>query len=270
MLSNIEFDKEETDMRLSKIIPGMSVIAGATFALLSLNAAFALTFNRLPSLDQVAAEATLAFRGVVETVDYGAAKVSASQTIPYENIRVRVEANFGGASAGQLVLRQMGGPLPDQPSRFLIIPGLSDLAPTDRVYIFANDTKQPFFATLYGDHSLFRVATDESGATLVMNAHWQPLMVGGERIWPVRGVQCVPDGEDRGRCVRTEREVFDVSAEDDVSRRRGRQLTPAMLDRLIRTWRTGLEAPGQSVSASEATFAEALAQFGRAVSGSAD
>ena len=229
----------------------------------------ALSFDQTPTIDKVAAEATLVFRGRVEEVRYGAAQVSPMQTIPYANIQMSVGEAFGGVAGAKIVLRQIGGRLRDHPTRFLVIPGLAELEPTERVYILANDGKQPFFATLYGDYSLFRIAQDETGRQLVMNANWQPLQTDGQQLWPVAGVACEPGGPDRGKCVTKRHEVADVSEGEDVMARDGRPVTVAALDRLIRNWRAGAgrpDKPGQTISADEARFATALAKFGRAVS----
>jgi hypothetical protein len=233
----------------------------------------ALSFDATPTIDKVAAEATLAFRGRIEEVRYGAAEVSQTQAIPYTNIQMTVGKAFGGVGDGKITLRQIGGRLRDHPTRFLVIPGLAELEPTERVYILANDGKQPFFATLYGDYSLFRIAEDERGRQLVMNANWQPLQTDGERLWPAAGLSCEPGGPDRGKCVTKRSEVVDVSADEDVVARAGRPVTVSALDQLIRNWRAGAgrpNGPGQTISADEARFATALAKFGRAVSAPPD
>lgn len=244
------------------------VLAAATAA-----QATALSFEETPTIDKVAAEATLAFRGRVEDVRYGAAQVSETQTTPYSNIQMTVGEAFGGVDGSKIILRQIGGRLPDHPTRFLVIGGLAELEPTERAYILANDGKQPFFATLYGDYSLFRIAVDEAGRQLVMNAHWQPLQTNGQRIWPTAGLYCEPDTPDRGKCVTKRSEVADVSDGEDVMAREGRPVTVPVLDRLIRQWRAQADGPngaGQSVSADEGRFATALAKFGRTVSAPSD
>lgn len=246
------------------------VLASGLGALGALDAA-ALSFDHQPPLNRIVAEATTAFRGTVEAIDYGAATVSEGQSIPYETIRMRVGEDFGGAGAAQITLRQLGGRLPGEQTKFLVIPGLAELAPGDTVYVFNNDQVQPFFATLYGDASLFRIATDDTGSLRVLNAFWQPLLAGGGALWPEPGLRCLPVAEDRSRCVRTEIHVHDVSDEADVAPRNGRPVTPAMFDRFVRRWRDPDAPQGQTVSADDAAFAAALAAFGRQVSaGSAE
>ena len=262
-------------MRHHKLSGGTTACFGLAFvlAVAAASQARALSFDETPTIDKVAAEATLAFRGRVEEVRYGAAQVSETQTIPYSNIQMTIGETFGGVDGSKVTLRQIGGRLPDHPTRFLVIGGLAELEPTERAYILANDGKQPFFATLYGDYSLFRIAEDETGRQLVMNAHWQPLQTNGQRIWPAPGLYCEPDTPDRGKCVTKRREVADVSDGEDMVARQGRPVTVPVLDGLIRQWRARADSPngtGQSVSADEARFATALAKFGRAVSAPSD
>jgi hypothetical protein len=257
------------DMRRQKLPSRRASRFGRAFVLVTATAgqAAALSFDETPTIDKVAAEATLAFRGRVEEVRYAAARVSEMQTIPYANIWMTVGEAFGGVDGNKVTLRQMGGRLPDHPTRFLVIPGLAELEPTERAYILANDGKQPFFATLYGDYSLFRIAEDETGRQLVMNAHWQPLQTDGQRIWPTAGLYCEPATPDRGKCVTKRREAADTNEDEDVAAREGRPMTVSALDRLIRQWRADRpNKPGQTVSADESRFAKALAEFGRAIS----
>jgi hypothetical protein len=264
-------------MRHHKLSSRTTAYFGLAFVLVAASAGqvTALSFDETPTIDKVAAEATLAFRGRVEEVGYGAAQVSEMQTIPYSNIQMTIGEAFGGVDGSKVTLRQIGGRLRDHPTRFLVIAGLAELEPTERAYILANDGKQPFFATLYGDYSLFRIAEDETGSQLVMNAHWQPLQTDGQQIWPTAGLYCEPgpDTPDRGKCVTKRREVADVSDGEDVAAREGRPLTVSVLDRLMRQWRARADRPngaGQSISADEARFAKALAEFGRAVSAPSD
>jgi hypothetical protein len=229
----------------------------------------ALTFDQLPGIEKAVAEATLAFRGRVAELSYGAARVSADETIPYSNIRMEVKVRFDGEEKPTTTLRQIGGRLPDHPTRFLVIPGLADLVPSEQVYVFANDRIQPFFATLYGDYTLFRIARDEDGRVLVLNAHWQPLQTNRRKIWAIPGAYCEPNKTDHSQCRNELRDVGDVSDPDDVAPRDGRPLTVQIFDQLIRRWRGDEPTPNQpsqTVSAQEERFAAALGDFGRSVS----
>lgn len=226
----------------------------------------ALTFDHQPPLHRMIAEASVAFIGTVETIDYGAAVVSERQSIPYENITFRVIEDLGGAGSGQITLRQMGGRLPGEETKYLVIPGLAEFVNGERIYIFHNSAVQPFFATLYGDASLFRVATDDTGAPTVMNAFWQPLLAGNGRVWPEPGMRCLPLEDDRSRCVRTEMHVHDVTDDEDVAAREGRPVTPAMFNRFVRSWRDPGSSDESSRPVDEATFVRALVAFGQQVS----
>jgi hypothetical protein len=229
-----------------------------------------LTFNEIPEVSEVAAMASLAFRGRIVDLDYQHVRVSDEQTIPYSRITLEVSKGFGGTQGPKVTLRQIGGQLRDHPTRFLIIHGLADLAVGEHIYVLANDRLQPFFATLYGDYSLYRIVEDESGRRRVLNAHWQLLETDGERILAVRGRYCEVTKEDRGRCRTRTREDGDTSDLHDVAVRKGRPLDPETFDSLIERWRTGgprrVGDRGQTVSASDETFAAAVRDFGLAVS----
>jgi hypothetical protein len=229
-----------------------------------------LTFNEIPEVSEVAAMASLAFRGKIVDLDYRHVQVSEEQTIPYSRITLQVAKGFGGIQGSKVTLREIGGQLRDHPTRYLIIPGLADLTVGERIYVLANDRLQPFFATLYGDYSLYRIAEDESGRHHVLNAHWQLLETDGERIWAVRGRYCEVTKEDRGRCRTRTREGGDISDLHDVVVRTGRPLDPETFDALIEQWRKEgarrVGEQGQTVSANDETFAAAVRDFGLAVS----
>jgi len=248
------------------------MIMSTFFVIICSGSVTALTFDVLPTIDKAAAEASLAFRGRVEKLSYSTTQVSAVQSIPYTNIHMAVDEVFGGVDKPTMTLRQIGGKLPNNSSRYLVIPGLIDLAPSEEVYVLANDRMQPFFATLYGDYTLFRIARDENMQTLVLNAHWQPLHTNGKKIWPLQGIYCVPDSADRSLCRHITRDVGDVSETHDVEPRSGNPLTVKNFDQFIRRWRanTDVNQIGQTVSAQEASFAAALSDFGSTVSAPSD
>ena len=255
---------------LNSLLSGIGNLTFACALLLGFSeSTSALTFHELPEINKVTAMATLAFRGRILEVGYADARVSEKQTIPYSNIKMKVGEAFVGVKSSTITLRQIGGRLPNHKTRFLIIPGLAELSVGEMVYIFANDRMQPFFATLYGDYSLYRIAQNENGRRLVLNAYWQPLQTDGKRIWSVPGSYCEPNTEDRSQCKTNQREVHDSSDNSDVVPRQGRPITPQMFDELIQRWRSETpqtDQPGQTVSMQEASFSAALRDFGKAVS----
>ena len=63
----------------------------------------ALSFTRVPSLGEVAAQAPLAFRGLVLEVSYGSAEVGEGKTLPYTRTTFRVLTPFRGCKEEERV-----------------------------------------------------------------------------------------------------------------------------------------------------------------------
>jgi hypothetical protein len=172
-----------------------------------------LSFTRVPTLDEIVAQVPLAFRGQVVDVAYGSADVGDDETLPYTQTTFRVLAPYRGCKEGDEVkLLRIGGPRDGDPKRFLVIPGLAVLAKGEEAIIFVDDRVHPFFGTLYGDHSVYRVA-EAGGQRLVLSHNWHPLGQSPDALVNLIDRRCVPDADDRSRC-RLE-QVAGAPIEDD-------------------------------------------------------
>lgn len=234
-------------------------IAGAAVAVLAPRAQ-AMTFDSTQGFDDMVAGATLVVRGQVLALTDMQAHVSGSIPVPYTAITLKVSQNFAGSSAGATItLRQIGGRIAGQPNRLMVFPGLADFQVGDEVYVIADDRRQPFFATLYGDQGLYRVATDPLGQQRVLSEGWQVMTTGG---LPWRSADqrfCNPVPTDRRRCTLVTEAAFDTSS-DSAKPPPSTDLTPATFEARLRSLRTGKPVlPGQTVSGNAAQFEAALA-----------
>lgn len=234
------------------------------FAIVCAGQAFALTFESQPSFDEIVITAPLAFRGKVLRIAYGYAKGSDTTSIPYTNITLQVGQSFAGSEIGQEVtLRQMGGPIKGKPNQVLLIPGLVEFQTGEEVYVFADDRKQPFFATLYGDLSVYRVAKDETGVERVLTSLWQQVYFNGQRLRTLTSQYCRPQASSRGRCtLKIERLRDQEDPQDTPKAVEGfKDLSPTVFDARIRALRStsqGQALPGQTLSKDRAAFESAL------------
>lgn len=227
----------------------------------------ALSFDTLPTFEAMVAAAPLAFRGKVLLIADGQAKAAGGSAIPYTSITLQVGQAFAGSSAGaKVTLRQLGGRIEGQPNRLLMIPGLAEFEVGDEVYVFADDRKQPFFATLYGDLGLYRVAKDGAGVDRIMTSQWQPLRSDG-RSWRVAANRyCKPLASDRQRCEVSVEPLRDRSDTHDVTPPGAldSDVSPAAFDARIRAAKalaaspSPSPSPGQTVSKSRTSFETAL------------
>lgn len=165
-----------------------------------------------------------------------------------------------------MTLRQLGGPIKGKPNRFLIIPGLADFEVGEEVYVFADDRKQPLFATLYGDLSLYRVARDENGVERVLNSLWQPVQFNGQSLRTLSSHYCRPRADNRRWCTVSVEQPKDQGGVEDAPKGAGgfTDLTPAAFDARIRALLPRSQRqplPGQTISRSSATFESALIEL---------
>jgi hypothetical protein len=224
----------------------------------------ALSFDKVPTFEAMVAAAPLAFRGKVLRIADGQAKSAGGSAIPYTSITLQVGQAFAGSRAGdEVTLRQLGGRMEGQPNRLLMIPGLAEFEVGEEVYVFADDRKQPFFATLYGDLGLYRVARDGKGVHRVMTSQWQPLRSDG-RSWRVAPNQyCKPLATDRQRCQESVGPPLDHSDTHDVTPAGAgdSDVGPALFDARVRAALAPPHTPpqpGQTVSKSRESFEAAL------------
>lgn len=227
--------------------------------------AMAMTFDSVQTFDQMVAGATLVVRGqVMGLVDMQAA-VPQSTPVPYTAITLRVSQSFAGSAPGAVItLRQLGGRIAGQPNRMMLFPGLAEFEVGDEVYVIADDRRQPFFATLYGDAGLYRVATDAAGVQRVLGHAWQVLRTGGNPWRHGAQRSCKPRLDDRRRCNLASVPVADRSATSDVAPRplTEADVTPAVFEARLQSLRQGKPAlPGQTVSGNAAQFEIALAEL---------
>jgi hypothetical protein len=244
----------------------LALAAASLVAGMAAPPASALSFQSVQPFDAMVSGAALAVRGKVLAVTDMHAAVPNSLPLPYTAITLRVDQSFAGSQPGAtLVLRQLGGRLAGQPNRMLLVPGLAEFDVGDEVYVIADDRRQPFFATLYGDQGLFRVATDAAGVRRVLNHGWQPMQTQGQPWRTDATRSCKPRAGDRQRCdLASGTGLADRSDTHDVAARPepAADVTVAAFEARLRNLRAGKPAlPGQTVSADAARFETALAQW---------
>jgi hypothetical protein len=235
--------------------PWIGVCAAALlWAGLSGGPATALTFERVPDLDEMAADATLAFRGVVERVEFAQAAAGKNQFVPYTIITFDVIEPYAGCRRGErLSIMQMGGPTAQRPNVHLVIPGLTDFNVGEEMVVLSNDGEQPFFGTYFGDYGVLRVARDERDRRRVLDEKWHPVSrvstgfaTDGER-------RCAPQRSDPARCLLTGPAATDAALSVEE--------LDATLHRVAGRNRSG--RPAQTISDDRARFAAALGAFAR-------
>jgi hypothetical protein len=216
--------------------------------------AAALTFERVPPLEEIAARATLAFRGTVHSVEFAQAAASKDAQIPFTIVTFDVLEPYAGCARGQrLQILQMGGPTAKRPSVHLVIPGAPDFNAGEEVVVFSNDRQQPLFGAYYGDRGVLRVARDESGVRRVLSEKWRPL-VRKEGALTVDGDRrCRPDRVARDRCAMSgpagSEVLLDVPSLDALIQRVAAQEVPGK--------------PAQVVSHDRSRFELVLGAFAR-------
>ena len=78
-----------------------SLLAGALLSVAAYaGAAAALTFTEVPSIETIAANAPLAFRGVVVGIEYADAQLDTAHSYPYTLTHLRALACYRGCAAG--------------------------------------------------------------------------------------------------------------------------------------------------------------------------
>jgi hypothetical protein len=181
-------------------------LGAAALVVLGLHAgpAQALTYDRVPPLEEIASRATLAFRGVVRAVEFAQASAGNGALVPYTITTFVVREPYAGCRRGeQLQIMQMGGPTADRPTVHLIIPGAPDYSVGEEVVVFSNDGEQPFFGAYFGDHGVLRVARDQAGVRRILDEKWRPLMRTDEGLTVDGAQRCQVDRGRRERCSLT-------------------------------------------------------------------
>ena len=228
----------------------------AALILMTPGAVGALTFTRVPGLDELSATAPLIVRGRVVAVEYDLIRANETRVQAVTAVHIEVLSGLKGAQAGQVItLRQLGGPLTPDRRRWWRVPGIPSYEVGEEVVAFIDDRAHPFFGTTYGDVGLFRIASDTDGRRLVLNAQWRVLANGlaGPRV---DGTSCRPNPFDRTRCARGGADQADL---DDNAPQSLVPLTVEALEARIRAHRGSPQAgPVQTVSASSSVFAQAV------------
>lgn len=240
-----------------RIIALLAALLPATIAA----PASALVFREVPALDEIAAQAALAFRGIVLDVSYADAPLEDGTYTPYTLTRFRVLQPYRGTTAGETVtIARIGGPRNGDMRRYLIIPGLASLAPGEEVVVFADDATHPFFGSLYGDFGVLRVARVEgTDERIVTSYHFRPVITTAAGLGLASDLACMPAASRRNVC-----ELATLNPESgDEPAIAGASAAPlgasafdaAIAELVAAHPRSG---PAQTVSGDAAAFAEAL------------
>lgn len=232
----------------------ISLVAFAIAAVLTLpNTAAALTWKTLPpSLADMAELSSLAFRGRVLSVTGPTTKLRTGQ-LPYQRVTFVSELCFRGCKAGQkITIFQAGGPIPGT-TRGVVIPGLPLYAPSDRVYVLANDTVHPGTGALWGEHGIHRIVWSPDGDEIVLDPDWRALSRSGGKTQVVAaGRRCLGARKDRGVCPYWEKERS-KSATSPGANAIGRKEFDQVLASIFSV-APKRKGPAQTVSATEKQF----------------
>jgi hypothetical protein len=243
-----------------RIIALLAALVPASFAA----PASALIFREVPALDEIAAQAPLAFRGIVLDVRYGDAQLDDGTSTPYTLTRFEVLQPYRGAEAGETVtIARIGGPRHGDMRRYLLIPGLASFAPGEEVVVFADDVTHPFFGTLFGDFGALRVAR-VAGADerIVTSYHFRPVVTTAAGLGLAPDRVCRPVAGERNACSLAT-DHTESGDERAVAGAHAAPLTASAFDEAIAAIVAAhpQSRPAQTVSADPAAFAEALRQF---------
>jgi len=249
----------------------LAAFAGV-MACLAAAPAYAVSYTQFPRVEEIAAKAPLAFRGVVESVTSHAVPVPNARSMPYTATTFRVVTAFRGTSPGaRVTLRHLGGPFPELPNRVMVVPGLARFSEGDEAFVFSNDRQHPFFGTSFGDLGVMRVARADGGARVVLTEDWRFLLstpVGFRQD----GAACVPSSGERTTCTPTatrdsaDQESDAEGASGASGRAGGSRVTVESFEVAVRSAVARQGAiPGrpQTISASAAVFEAALGAFAR-------
>jgi len=240
---------------------GRLLTIGVTgLVLLAPDAARALTFSRVPSLDELSATAPLIVRGRVVAIEHDVIRTDATHAQPITAVHIAVLSGLRGEQAGdQITLRHLGGPVTPDGRKWLYIGGMPRYALGEEVLAFVDDRTHPFFGTAYADAGLLRIASDANGRRLVMNARWQVLVAGAAGP-TLDGTSCRPATLDHARCTRT---ASVADAYEDVGGPAAQPLAPVTVDaieaRILAHRGTVQAGAAQTVTASAPVFAQAVA-----------
>ena len=229
--------------------------------------AAALSFDDVPPIETIAAQASLAFRGVVVGTEYADAELTPTFSYPYTLTHLRALACYRGCTPGQeITIARIGGPRGGDMHHYLMIPGVASFATGEEVVIFANDHTHPFFGSSYGDYGVLRVARADGAQRVVMNDEGEILQDRGGHVRADGTRRCEQLAGQPQDCVSTTR-IGDESADDDDSghlrdAHSAAALTPDALDARMRDIARAhpLAQPAQSVSGDARSFERALAE----------
>ena len=249
-------------MSIIRLAVSGAMLAGATYA----TGAAALSFEEVPPIETIAAEASLAFRGVVLGIEHADAKLDETHSYPYTITRLRALACYRGCEPGQeIAIARLGGPRNGDMHHYIVIPGVASFTPGEEVVILANDEAQPFFGSSFGDHGVLRVARADGGERVVLSYASEFLREEGGRLRAdgMRRCEAIAGRpQDCASVVRASRDDGD----DDDSARTARSapdavLTPQALDAHLGAIARAhpLEQAPQTVSGDADAFERALA-----------
>jgi len=219
----------------------------------------ALTFTRVPGLDELSATAPLIVRGRVVAIEHDMIRPDDKHSEPVTAIHIQVLSGLKGARAGDVItVRQIGGPVTPDGRRWLHIGGIPRYAVGQEVLAFVDDRTHPFFGTAYADAGLFRIAADGDGRRLMLNARWQ-VLVDGPTGPAVDGTTCRATAMDPSRCTRSRA----VDAEHDAGGPQPPSHAPVSVEafeaRILAHRGSTQAGPAQTVSASAQLFSQAVA-----------
>jgi len=244
---------------------GLPLVAALLCAAVFANTASALSFAEVPPIETIAAQASLAFRGVVVGIDHADAQLDTTHRYPYTLTHLRALACYRGCTAGQIItVARVGGPRGGDMHHYLIIPGVASFSPGEEVVILSNDVTHPFFGSSFGDYGVLRVARQDGRERVVLSYHGELLRDRGGALRPDGASRCEPLADQPANCVSTSDATDESADEDDSGQlrqvRTGAAVTPEALDARMRdiASRHPLAQAAQSVSGDGRNFEQAL------------
>jgi hypothetical protein len=250
-----------------------SLLAGAVLSVAAYaGGAAALTFAEVPSIETIAAKASLAFRGVVVGIEYADAQLDAAHSYPYTLTHFRALACYRGCEAGQqITIARLGGPRNGDMHHYVMIPGIASFAQGEEIAIFANDLSHPFFGSSYGDYGVLRIARADGAGRVVMNNSGEVLREDAGRLRADPSSRCESMVGQPQDCVSTVHVTDEFTDDDDSGREAAaapaalsREALDARMRDIVRAH--PLAQASQSVSGSAESFERALADAFRRTS----
>lgn len=222
----------------------------------------ALSFDRVPGLDELSITAPIIFRGRVVRLEHRSiARRSGKIAVgfPYTEVTFIVGDGIAGVRTGEtLTLRRMGGRSPERPELVAEVPGVPVFQVGGEYVVFADPARHPLLGAAWGEHGALRVVDDGQEGPRVLDHGGRLLGEDDEgRIAQLDGLRCtVLNGPRCGRWISEEGPHEHGEGGEAAPKPAGQGMSPSHLAARIRALRAakpGVER-GAAAVVDRATF----------------